>query len=36
MQAFNEQQGSALESVAGQAGQLLGGLGGGGGGGGVV
>src|SRR6516162_9094156 len=30
MQAFNEQQGSALESVAGQAGQLLGGLGGGG------
>jgi len=34
MQAFNEQQGQALEQVAGQAGQLFGGLGGGGGGGG--
>ena len=34
MQAFNQQQANSLQSVAGSAGQLLGGLGGGGGGGG--
>src|SRR5262245_42434259 len=34
MQRFNEQQASALENAAGQAGQLIGGLAGGGGGGG--
>ena len=33
MQAFNQQQANSLQSIAGQAGSLIGGLGGGGGGG---